>query len=111
LILLRVALSGVDLILPWGIIAFIMTSNKTKLIKRLKIIAGQVRGIEKMLEEDRYCIDIITQSFAVKEALSGIENAILENHLSTHVVEQMKSGHQGKAVKEILNLYKISKKK
>ena len=64
-----------------------------------------------MVESEQYCIDIITQSLAVKEALSGVEDLILENHLATHVVEQMKSGKGSRAAKEILAVYKLSKKK
>ena len=64
-----------------------------------------------MVEKDVYCVDVINQSLAVKEALSGIEDLLLENHLATHVTEQMRSGKKEKAIKEILSLYKLSKKK
>ncbi len=80
-------------------------------LHRLKIIEGQVRGLQKMVAAEQYCIDIITQSLAVKEALSGVEDLILENHLSTHVVDQIKSGKQSRATKEILAVYRLSKKK
>lgn len=80
-------------------------------LRRLKIIEGQIRGLQKMVGEEKYCIDIITQSLAAKEALSGVEDLILENHLSTHVVEQIKSGKQSRATKEILAVYRLSKKK
>lgn len=80
-------------------------------LHRLKIIEGQIRGLQKMVSEEKYCIDIITQSLAAKEALSGVEDLILENHLSTHVVEQIKSGKQSRATKEILAVYRLSKKK
>jgi len=79
--------------------------------RRLKLIEGQVRGLERMIEEDVYCVDIITQTSAVRHALSAIEDAMLENHLSTHVFEQMKDGKQVKATKEILSVYKLAKKK
>lgn len=78
--------------------------------RRLKTIEGQVRGLEKMVEEDAYCIDIITQMSAARQALSSVEDAVLEHHLSTCVVDQMKNGSQTKAVQEILSVYKISKK-
>lgn len=84
---------------------------KKKAIRRLKIVEGQVRGLQRMVQEEKYCIDIINQSLAIKEALSSVEDLILENHLSTHVVEQMKSGKEAKAIKEILSVYKLSKKK
>ena len=82
-----------------------------KAIRRLRIAAGQVKGLEKMVAEEKYCIDIINQSLAVKQALSGVEDLILENHLSTHVVSQMKHHKESKAIKEILSVYKLSKKK
>lgn len=84
---------------------------KKKLTRRLKIIEGQVKGLQKMVEEDTYCIDIITQTSAVRHALSSIEDVMLENHLSVHVVEQMKGGKHKRATDEILSIYKLSKKK
>lgn len=84
---------------------------KKRAIHRLKIIEGQIRGLEKMLAEDKYCIDIIHQSLAIKEALSGVEDLILENHLRTHAAEQIRSGKKDKAIKEILSIYKLSKRK
>ncbi len=84
---------------------------KKKAQRRLSLIKGQVNGLIKMVDEERYCVDIITQSSAVKEALSGVEDLILENHLSTHVIEQMKSGKEKKVADEILKIYKLAQKK
>ena len=84
---------------------------KQKVDKRLKIVEGQIRGLQKMVDQDEYCIDVITQTQAVKEALSSVEDLMLENHLSTHVIDQMKSGKHSKAIEEILSVYKLSKKK
>lgn len=84
---------------------------KPRAIRRLKIIEGQIRGLQKMVEEDTYCIDVITQASAIKEALSGVEDLLLENHLSTHVIEQVKSGHEQQATDEILKVYKLKRKK
>lgn len=84
---------------------------KKKLTRRLKIIEGQIRGLQKMVDEDTYCIDVITQTSAVRQALSSVEDVMLGNHLSTHVVEQMKSGKHKLATDEILSVYKLSKKK
>jgi DNA-binding FrmR family transcriptional regulator len=64
-----------------------------------------------MVSKGEYCIDILHQSSAVKEALSGVEDLILENHLSTHVIEQIKAGKSKKSTREILEIYKLSKKK
>ena len=84
---------------------------KKKALRRLQIIKGQVNGLEKMVQGEKYCIDIITQSSAIKEALSGVESVILENHLSTHVAHQMMHGESKKATAEILKVYKLSKRK
>ena len=84
---------------------------KDKTLRRLKIIEGQIRGLQSMIEKEEYCIDIITQSSAVKEALSGVEDLILENHLSTHVLHQIKNGKEKKAIGEILAVYKLAQKK
>ena len=84
---------------------------KAKALRRLKILEGQVRGLQRMVEEEAYCIDILTQSSAAKEALSGIEDVILQNHLSTHVIEQIKEGKSTQPTKEILEIYKLAKKR
>lgn len=86
-------------------------ANRASAIRRLRLIAGQIRGLEKMVEENKYCVDVIHQSLAAKKALSSFEDLILENHLSTHVIEQIRSGKGAKATKEILAIYKLSKKK
>lgn len=86
-----------------------MKEKKSKLIRRLKIIEGQVRGLQRMVKDDIYCVNIITQSLAAKRALSGVEDAVLEKHLATHVVEQIRSGRRKKAIGEIMRLYKLSK--
>ncbi|HTK33087.1 MAG TPA: metal-sensing transcriptional repressor [Candidatus Paceibacterota bacterium] len=78
--------------------------------RRLSIVAGQVRGIQDMVEQEKYCVDIITQVEAVREALSGVGNLILQNHLETHVTEQINSGEEKKAVAEILKIYKLAQK-
>jgi DNA-binding FrmR family transcriptional regulator len=85
--------------------------NKTKAIRRLKIVEGQVRALQRMLAEGTYCIDVLTQSAAVKQALSSVEDFILENHLSGCVAKQMKAGNIAKATGEIMTVYKLSKKK
>ena len=87
-----------------------MNSAKQKLVRRLKIIEGQVRGLQDMIEKDEYCINVITQTSAVKQALSGIEDALMENHLSTCVVTQIRKGKEDSAVKEILKVYQLKRK-
>ncbi|MBI2588492.1 metal-sensing transcriptional repressor [Candidatus Berkelbacteria bacterium] len=84
---------------------------KQSSLRRLRLIEGQVRGLAKMVENDKYCVLIINQSLAIKQALSSLEDLILQNHLSTHAIEQIKSGKKTKAVQEILSIYKLSKRK
>jgi len=84
---------------------------KKSVTNRLRRVEGQVRGLQKMVDEDQYCIDIITQSSAIRSALSAVEDLVLENHLSEHVIHQMKQGQEKKAVGEIINIFKKSKKK
>ncbi len=81
--------------------------TKNQALRRLQIIKGQLNGLEKMITDEKYCVDIITQSSAIKQALSGIENLLLEHHLRTHVIMQMKSGQSKKAIGEILRVCKL----
>lgn len=69
-----------------------------------------MRGLQRLLEEDAYCIDVITQTSAVKQALSNIEDALLEDHLSHCVVEQIRAGEVKKSVSEIVKVYRLKRK-
>lgn len=86
-----------------------MKDNKKSVGNRLKRIEGQIRGLQKMVEEDKYCIDVITQTSAIRNALKGVEDVLLEGHLSSCVVKQIMTGKQKKAVEEILKVYKLKK--
>jgi len=86
-----------------------MKKNQDELQKRLKRIEGQIRGLQKMIGAEQYCIDIITQTSAIRGALKAVEDSLLESHLSTCVVKQIKSGKEKKAVEEIIKVYKLKK--
>ena len=66
-------------------------TDKGKLLNRLSRIEGQVRGVARMVEEDRYCIDVLTQIQAVRAALSRVESEMLKDHLG-HCIEGAISG-------------------
>ena len=66
--------------------------DKDALVKRLRRIEGQVRGLQRMLEEDRYCIDVLTQVAAVTEALESVALKVLEGHVSHCVAGALASG-------------------
>ena len=69
-------------------------ADKDALIKRLHRIEGQVRGIEKMVDEDRYCIDIITQISAITTALDAVAFKILDDHVNHCVAGALASGDE-----------------
>ena len=84
---------------------------KRKVLNRLNRIEGQIRGIKKMVEKDTYCIDVITQSSAARKALSSVEDLMLENHLSTHVIHQIHEHQEKKAVREVTAVFRKIKNK
>jgi len=80
------------------------TDNKPSLIKRLHRIEGQVRGIEKMVDEDRYCIDILTQIGAVSTALESLAFEVLDDHVNHCVAGALASGDKADAAQKIEEL-------
>jgi DNA-binding FrmR family transcriptional regulator len=87
-----------------------LVDQKAKLIRRLKILEGQVRGLQELIQKDTYCIDIITQTSAIKQGLSNVEDILLAGHLGHCAVKQIQSGKQAKAIEEILKVYKLKRK-
>ena len=79
-------------------------------VNRLRRIQGQVKGLEKMVVGNKYCVDIITQSLAVQKSLQSFNQAMLENHLQEHVSHQFKHGDDSKAVKELIKIYNLKNK-
>ena len=72
------------------------------LAKRLNRIEGQIRGIARMIDEDRYCVDILTQVAAVQSALDALARKLLEHHLHGCVSEAIVSGDGARAIDEAL---------
>lgn len=84
---------------------------KKRALHRTKILQGQIKGLEKMIEDEKYCIDILTQSLAAQKSLRSLSKLILENHLKTHLEEKLKSQKsevKSAAIAELLNLYELS---
>ena len=77
-------------------------------LKRLKYIEGHLAGIRKMIEDDRYCVDILKQAYAVRRALEAVEAIMLEGHLETHVVEGIKEGRERQITDELMELYGLA---
>jgi len=70
--------------------------QKKQAVTRLKRIEGQIRGLQKMVEKDRYCIDILTQTASVVSALKGVEDLVMGQHLQTCVADAMRSNDMHK---------------
>jgi len=77
------------------------TRDKEEVRRRLRRIAGQVRGLERMVDEDRYCIDVLTQVSAVKAALESVALLLLEDHVDHCVADAIQSGHGSEKVLEL----------
>lgn len=79
--------------------------EKKKLTKRLNIIEGQIRGINQMIVDDRYCNDVLIQIAAVNSALKSLGNNILENHLKNCVTNDIQNGNTD-IIEEVMQLIK-----
>jgi DNA-binding FrmR family transcriptional regulator len=85
---------------------------KQRSLHRAKILEGQMRGIQKMIESEDYCMDILTQSLAIHKSIGSLNKLILENHIRTHIRENLSSDSekaQEQAIEELLGLYELSK--
>lgn len=84
---------------------------KKRAAHRSKIIKGQFNGLEKAIENEAYCMDILTQSLAIQKSLASLNKLILENHLRTHVAHMLASpdlAERNKAIEEMLKLYELN---
>lgn len=73
--------------------------------KRINIIMGQLMGLQKMIDNDEYCIDLLNQSLAIQNSLRSLDAVLFERHLKTHVVHQF-ANKEEKAVSELITLFK-----
>jgi CsoR family transcriptional regulator, copper-sensing transcriptional repressor len=88
-------------------------SNKEKIQNRLKTIEGHVRGVQRMLEEDAYCIDILKQTRAIRQALSKLDTLILADHLNHCVTTAIRSdelAERERVVNELLQVFAASER-
>ena len=87
-----------------------MSESKTEALKRLSYIEGHLSGIRRMLEEDKYCVDVLKQTYAVRRAIEKMESILLEGHLHSCVVEGIKTGREDQVVDELKDLYILANK-
>lgn len=76
-------------------------TEEQDLLKRLNRIEGQVRGVKAMVEEERYCVDILNQVSAIQAALNSFSRHLLSNHIKTCVVDDIEAGKSEEAVEEL----------
>ena len=69
-----------------------MKENKDATLKRLNRLEGQVRGVKRMVEDNRYCVDVLTQTAAIRAALKGVEKLVIENHMHHCIEDAVASG-------------------
>lgn len=81
--------------------------NKAKLLNRLKRVEGQVRGIAGMVQEDRYCIDVLTQLRAVRAALAKVETEMLGDHLSHCIEDAIVAGDKAEQRRKATELIEL----
>ncbi len=82
----------------------VVQPHKDALLKRLNRIEGQVRGVAKMIQEDRYCVDILTQISAMKSALDALAMRLLEDHTRGCVQGAIRSGKGDQAIGEVMEV-------
>jgi CsoR family transcriptional regulator, copper-sensing transcriptional repressor len=87
--------------------------QRATILKRLRSISGHVNGIERMVAEDAYCIDVIKQVQAVQAALNKVNDLILENHLNTCVIEAVRGDNKKereRVLDEIVDVFEMAQK-
>ncbi len=84
---------------------------KKRAVHRANIIRGQMDGLIKAIDEEKYCVDLITQSRSIQLSLKSMDRMLLENHLRGHVKRMLNDKKQeAKAIKELVDLYALSNK-
>ena len=87
-----------------------ISDSKKEALKRLSYIEGHLTGIRKMLEEDKYCVDVLKQTYAVRRAIEKMEGILLEGHLHSCVIEGIKTGREEQVLDELKDLYILANK-
>lgn len=84
---------------------------KNRALHRSKILAGQMRGMEKMIENEEYCMNILTQGLAIQRSVASLNKLILENHIRTHIKDNLSSTSKEarlSAIEDLLELYELT---
>ena len=84
------------------------TSAKPDILRRIAYIEGHLQGVRRMIEQDKYCVDVLKQTYAVRRAIEKLEALILENHIQGCVVQGIREGREADVVGELLDLYEMA---
>ena len=84
--------------------------SKGDVLKRLNFIEGHLAGIRRMVEADKYCVDILKQTYAVRRAIEKMESIMLDGHLRTCVVDGIREGRDDAVLSELTELYEMAGK-
>ncbi len=87
-----------------------MKAPKASVKRRLQIIKGQINGLERMVEEDKYCVDILTLSLAIQRAMKEMDHLIMGEHMKTCVLDGIRDGRPNKVTKELMDLFEVIRK-
>lgn len=79
-------------------------------INRISYIEGHLAGVKKMVEEDRYCVDILKQTYAIRRAIEKLESKLLDGHLHSCVIEGVREGRSDEVLGELVELYGLANK-
>jgi len=81
---------------------------RAEAIKRLSYIEGHIAGVRRMVEEDKYCVDILRQTLAVRRAIERLESLILAGHLRNCVVEGIRAGDSDRITSELIEIFALN---
>jgi DNA-binding FrmR family transcriptional regulator len=84
--------------------------KRGEVLKRLAFIDGHLQGVRRMIEDDKYCVDVLKQTYAVRRAIEKMEALMLDNHLRTCVTDGIKDGREEAVVGELVQLYELANK-
>lgn len=83
-------------------------TTKQDVLKRLAFIDGHLDGIRRMVEADKYCVDVLKQTYAVRRAIDKLESIMLAGHLETCVADGIREGREGAVLGELVELYAMA---
>jgi DNA-binding FrmR family transcriptional regulator len=84
--------------------------TKSDVLKRLSFIEGHLAGVRRMVDADKYCVDVLKQTYAIRRAIERMEAKLLEGHLHTCVVEGIREGRDDAVLSELSELYEMAGK-